>query len=246
MTYNFDETAQYSPIAEGFKINVVMNGTNENGVWIQLEEYSSYIHVGTHMDAPAHFTKGGQTVEQIPVDRLIAPAAVIDITAKAAIEPDAEATIEDLLHWESVTGQTLNETIVILKSGWGKKWSDRAAFLGTPENDASKFHFPGLDPDAAAWLVKSRNIYGIATETLSFDKGSSKTYASHQILLGNNIFALENIANADKIPIYGAKLYVMPMKIGKASGSPTRIIATFPKITYDHSSTSNEQNCFTI
>lgn len=183
------------------------------------------------MDAPAHFSKGGLTIDKIPIHRLVAvAAAVIDITAKAQLDIDAEATVEDLLQWESTTGQSLNETVVFLKSGWGKKWNNRTDFFGTPENDATKLHFPGLAPDAARWLVENRNIYGIGTETLSFEKGSTRVFPVHQTLLGHGIYGLENVANVDKIPIYGAKLYVMPMKIGQASGAPTRIIATYPII----------------
>ncbi|CAL1268757.1 unnamed protein product [Larinioides sclopetarius] len=235
LTYTFDETTLFSPVAKGFKVTVLRNGTADDGIWILYEEYSSYIHVGTHIDAPAHFTKDGLTVEQIPIDHFIAPAAVIDITDKAQLDPDAETTVEDLLYWESITGQSLNETIVLLKSGWGRKWNNRADFFGTPENDASKFHFPGLAPEAAVWLVQNRNIYAIGVETLSFDKGSSKNFMSHQTLLGHGIYAIENMANMDKIPIYGAKLYVMPMKIGDASGAPTRIIAVYPEVIFDNS-----------
>ncbi|CAL1268754.1 unnamed protein product [Larinioides sclopetarius] len=231
MSYTFDETTQHYPGTKEFVLNVVRNGTLEGSdIWIQSEEYSSAIHVGTHMDAPAHFARGGLTVDQIPVHRLIAAAAVIDITAKAQLDRDAEATVEDLLHWESITGQTLDETVILLKTGWGKKWNNRTDFFGTPENDATKLHFPGLAPDAATWLVENRNIYGIGTEALSFDKGATRSFPVHQTLLGHGIYGLENVANVDKIPIYGAKLYVMPMKIGKASGAPTRIIATYPLI----------------
>ncbi|KAF8777850.1 isatin hydrolase-like [Argiope bruennichi] len=239
MSYRFDDTTLHFPGTKEFEIIVVRNGTmEENGIWVQSEEYSSSTHVGTHMDAPAHFTKGGLTIDQIPVHRFIAPAAVIDITAKAQLDRDAEATVEDLLHWESITGQTLNETIVLLKTGWGKKWNNRTDFFGTPENDATKLHFPGLAPDAATWLVENRNIYGIGTETLSFEKGATRTYPVHQTLLGHGIYGLENVANVDKIPIYGAKLYVLPMKVGRASGAPTRIIATYP-IILDPPSSSN-------
>ncbi|GIY95589.1 uncharacterized protein CEXT_464931 [Caerostris extrusa] len=191
MTYTFDETTLHYPTTKEFEMNVILNGTIERGTWLQVEEYSSAIHVGTHMDAPAHFTKGGQTVEEIPVDRLIASAAVIDITAKSRSRARCRGH-----HRRSVA-------------------------LGIR-----------LSGEAAQWLVDNRNIYGIATETLSFDKGSTRTFPSHNILLGHGIYGLENVANVDKIPIYGAKLHVMPMKIGRGSGAPTRIIATFPKILF--------------
>ncbi|GFT37510.1 kynB [Nephila pilipes] len=249
MTYTFDETTLNYPGMKKFDITTLVNGTTDQGFWLRYEEFSVGIHVGTHMDAPAHFSKNGITIHDIPVSRLIAPAAVIDITAKAELDPDAEATVEDLLRWESVTGQSLNETILLLRCGWGKKWGDQEAFFGTSDNDPNNLHFPGLAPDAARWMVENRNILGIGTETLSFDNGPSVNKDVHQILLGHGLFGIENIANMDKIPIYGATLYVMPMKIGDASGAPTRIVATFPEIMFDYSTVStakDTESCYTI
>lgn len=249
MTYTFDETTLNYPGMKKFELKTLQNGMTDQGYWLRFEEFSVGIHVGTHMDAPAHFSKNGITIDQIPVPRLIAPAAVIDITAKAELDPDTEATVEDLLHWESVTGQSLNETILLLRSGWGKKWGNHEAFFGTPDNDPTKLHYPGIAPDAARWIVENRNIFGIGTETLSFDHGPSLSKDVHQILLGHGLFGIENMANMDKIPIYGATLYVMPMKIGDASGAPTRIVATFPQVMFDFSaihSAKDSESCYTI
>ncbi|XP_055946072.1 isatin hydrolase-like [Argiope bruennichi] len=235
MTHTFDETVIHYPFVNGFQMETEMNGTELNGVWILTEKYSSSIHVGTHMDAPLHFIPDGLAVDQIPINHFFAPAAVIDITEKAELDPDAEVTVEDLLNWECLTEQSLNGTIVLLKSGWGKRWNDEIAFLGTSDGHLSNSHFPGFSAEAAIFLVQNRTIYGVGTDTISFDKGSSKTFPAHQILLRHGIFGLENVANVEQIPIYGAQLYVMPMKIGKASGAPTRIIASYiaPKIVQD-------------
>ncbi|GFS30415.1 uncharacterized protein TNIN_312601 [Trichonephila inaurata madagascariensis] len=241
MTYTFDETTLHYPGTKGFQMKVVMNGTELNGVWVQGEEISSAIHVGTHMDAPLHFTPLGVPVDQLDIRRLVAPAAVIDITAKAELDPDADVTVEDLLHWESITGQSLNETVVFLKSGWGKKWNNQTAFFGTPDYDATKLHSPGLSPESATWLVENRNIYGLGTETVSLDKGPSQDFQVHQILLVRGIYGMENVANVDKIPIYGATVHVMPMKIGKGSGAPVRIVATYPEIIFDSMLPTNEE-----
>ncbi|CAL1297033.1 unnamed protein product [Larinioides sclopetarius] len=232
MTHTFDETIIHYPIVSGFKMEVELNGTELNDIWVLGEKYSASIHLGTHMDAPAHFYPDGISVDQIPVEHFFAPAAVIDITEKVELDIDAEATVEDLLNWECLTEQSLNGTIVLLKSGWGKRWNNETAFLGTSVGSLFDSHFPGFSEEAASFLVENRTIYGVGTEAISFDKGSSKTFPAHQILLRNGIFGLENVANVDRIPIYGAQLYVMPMKIGKASGAPTRIIATYiaPKI----------------
>lgn len=206
---------------------------------VQGEEMATATHMGTHMDAPSHFSPGGLNIDQISLSKLISPAAVISIEDRAAEDREALVTVEDLENWERVTGHSLNGTVVLFNSGWGKKWHNRADFLGTEENDASKLRFPGISREAAQWLVDNRDINGFGMDTMSFDKGSSTDFPAHNILLGRGIFGLENVANMEKIPIYGATLYVMPMKIRYASGAPTRVIATFPKVIFDQGRQEN-------
>ena len=201
---------------------------------VQGEEITTATHMGTHMDSPSHFSPGGLNIDQIEISKLISPAAVISIEDRASQDPDALVTVEDLENWERVTDQSLNGTIVLFNTGYGKKWLNRAEFLGTEENDITKLRFPGISREAAQWLVDNREINGIGMDTMSFDRGISTDYPAHNILLGRGIFGLENVANMDKIPIYGATLHVMPMKIRYASGSPTRVIATFPKVIFEH------------
>ncbi|GFU86330.1 isatin hydrolase [Trichonephila clavipes] len=229
MSYTFDENTLHWPTNKKFELTVTMNGTAKEGFWMQTEEYFSGIHVGTHMDAPCHFAKGRWTVDQIPLNHLVAPAAVIDITKKAELDRDALVQIEDLQNWEMITGHTLNGTIIMIRSGWGRRWPNREAYTGTADYDPTKLHFPGMSKEAAQWLVDKRQIYGVGIDTLSVDNGVSQGFPTHRILYDKNIFGLENVANMEKLPIYGTTLYVMPMKIGKASGAPTRIMATYPK-----------------
>ncbi|GBM57893.1 hypothetical protein AVEN_52404-1 [Araneus ventricosus] len=184
------------------------------------------------MDAPCHFAKGRWSVDQIPLDHLIAPAAVVDIKSRAEEDRDALVQVDDLENWEMLSGEKLDGHIVMIRSGWGNRWRDREAFIGTADNDTSKFHFPGVSKEAAKWLADNRDVYGVATETVSLDNGPSQDLIAHRTLLEKNIYGLENVANMEQIPLYGATLYVMPMKIGSASGAPTRIIATFPKILF--------------
>ena len=200
---------------------------------VQGEEMTTPTHIGTHMDAPSHFVAGGKDIDQMAISEFIAPAAVINIKAKAALNPDVEVAIEDLENWERVTGESLNGTIVLVNSGWHKKWHNRTAYMGTADRDFSKLHFPGISGEAAQWLVDYRDIKGVGIDCVSFDKGQSSDFPTHNIILGRGLYGLENVANLDKIPIYGAMLHVMPMKIGRASGAPTRIIATYPKVVFD-------------
>lgn len=197
---------------------------------LQLEEYTSATHVGTHMDAPCNLALRKWCVDEIPLERLAAPAAVVDITEKAESNPDAMVDINDLKRWEDISLRSLNGTIVILRTGWGRRWNNKTSFIGTSGNDTSRFHFPGMSPDAAQWLVNNRDIYGVATETVSLDHGKSRDFRAHRILLAANIYGLENVANVEEIPIVGAFIHAMPMKIGRASGAPTRIVARYPKV----------------
>jgi kynurenine formamidase len=93
----------------------------------------------------------------------------------------------------------------------------------------AELHFPGLDPDAASWLVKERNIKAVGIDTPSIDSGQSKDFRTHRLLCGNNITAYENIANLDQLPSTGAYLVAAPMKIKGGSGSPLRLLAWIPK-----------------
>ncbi|GFT37507.1 uncharacterized protein NPIL_513881 [Nephila pilipes] len=232
MTYVFDENAHRYPLFRKFNMSVTVNGTTDAGIWIRSEEYVSSTHAGTHMDAPSHFIMNGINIDQIPISQFIAPAAVIDITEKVSLNPDSGATIDDLINWESITGHSLNGTIILFRSGWGQKYYNTTAYLGTSDNDVNKMIYPGIEPEAAQWLVDNRNIKGIGVDTLSFDKGTTIDFRSHLILLGRGIFGLENVANMEEIPIHGAMLYVLPMKIAGASGAPTRVIATFPEVIF--------------
>ena len=119
----------------------------------------------------------------------------------------------------------------MLKTGFGRRWADRAAYLGTDKSGASAvadLHFPGLAPEAARWLVEHRAIKAIGIDTASIDHGQSQTFQSHVTLFKHNVPAFENVANLDKLPAAGATVIALPMKIGGGSGAPLRIIAIKP------------------
>ncbi|XP_015923067.1 isatin hydrolase-like [Parasteatoda tepidariorum] len=229
MSYVFDNNTLHKPKTEKFRLILKHNGTTEKGFWLQSDNYSSGVHVGTHIDAPCHFAKGRWCVDQIPLDHLVAPAAVIDVTKQTKNDSDYLVKVDDLMKWEILSGKSLDSTIVMLRSGWGRRWGDRESFTGTTGNDTTQLHFPGMSEEASKWLIENRSIYGLGTETLSIDSGQSRDFKTHRVLNEGNVFGLENVANMEEIPLYGATLYVMPMKIRHASGAPVRIIATFPK-----------------
>ncbi|MFM2125499.1 MAG: hypothetical protein RL328_1950, partial [Acidobacteriota bacterium] len=149
-------------------------------------------------------------------------------SAKAAQDRDYRVTVEDIALWERGHTNIAENSIVVIRTGWGKFWPDRKQYLGSDvKGDISNLHFPALSKDAAELLV-TRKIAGLGIDTASMDYGPSKDFIVHQILNGANIYGIENIANAEKLPETGATLIVMPMKIGEGSGGPARVVALLP------------------
>ena len=184
------------------------------------------------MDAPVHFAAGKQAMDEVPIDRLIGNAIVIDVSDRAIPDPDYQVSVDDFLSWEMDNGPVPPEVIVLIHTGFGRYWPDPIRYMGTDEKGpeaVAKLHFPGLHPDAARWLVDERKIKAIGLDTPSIDFGQSKLFESHQILFAENIPAFENVANLDQVPVTGALVFALPMKIDGGSGGPLRIVAWLPE-----------------
>lgn len=228
LSYTFDDKTVYWPNAEGFRHRKDSWAKTPGGYWYAAGEFTSAEHGGTHLDAPVHFSEGKLTLDQLPVERLVAPVSVIDVTAQAAKERDYRVTPEDITTWEKAHAPIAANSIVVIRTGWGKFWPDRKQYLGSDvKGDIANLHFPALSKEAAELLV-TRKIAGLGIDTASMDYGPSKDFIAHQILNGANIYGIENIANAEKLPETGATLIVMPMKIGEGSGGPARVVALLP------------------
>jgi len=134
--------------------------------------------------------------------------------------------VNDIIHWEEKNGKIPEKAFVLIYSDWGKYWPDPVAYQGRDGEDDVDLSFPGLDPNAAQWLVENRKIVGVGIDTPSMDNGPSKTFGAHVALSKANIFILENVANMDKLPgPTGFTIVALPMKIYEGTGAPTRIIA---------------------
>ena len=226
LSYAYDERTVSWPTAESFKLDIVAAGVTEGGYYYTANNFCMAEHGGTHLDAPVHFSEGRHTNDQIPIDRLIGAAVVVDVSAGAAANPDYQVGVADLEAWEAVHGLIPDGAVLLLRTGWGSRWPDRAGYLGTtltgPEA-VPALHFPGLHPDAARWLVQNRNIDALGIDTPSIDYGQSTLFESHRILYAQNIPALENVAALDRMPLTGAYVVALPMKIAGGSGGPARI-----------------------
>jgi kynurenine formamidase len=185
--------------------------------------YSTPEHLGTHIDAPNHFEDNQPSVDKLRLETLIGPAIVIDISDKVENNADYELTVADIIHWEDVNGRIQERSIILLNTGWWRRWDDYEKYMNV--DDANKLHFPGYSADAASFLVEKRGINGIGIDTLSADYGISTDFAVHHIINGSSKYILENVANLDKLPPTGATLIIAPIKIEGGSGGQTRIWA---------------------
>lgn len=228
LTYSFDETTVYWPNAEPFQREKQMWKITPGGYWYAAAKFSMSEHCGTHFDSPIHFGQAKLTAERIPVSRFIGPAVVIDVSRSAAANRDYRMTAADIQAWEKEYGPVSSQSIVLVHTGWGKYWPDRKRYLGSDvPGDVEHLHFPGISKEAAEMLV-AREVDGVGIDTASLDYGPSRDFITHQVLNNADIFGLENVANLEKLPLKGATLIALPMKITNGTGGPVRIIAILP------------------
>lgn len=232
MTYPYDENTIYWPTAKPFELTKVSWGISDGGWWYASYEYSASEHGGTHVDAPIHFAQNGRTIDQVPLEEWIGPAVKIDVIKKCAKDRDYLLRVDDIKAWEKRYGKIPNAAWVIMDTGIDTKYyPDKKKVLGTDktgEEAIPELSFPGFSVESAEFLIKERNITGVAIDTPSIDRGQSKDFKVHQILFAADKLALENIANLDKLPPSGAVLYAIPMLIKEGTGAPARVFAILP------------------
>ena len=233
LSHAYDEQTIFWPTAaEGFKLRHDAEGMTPAGFYYAANSFSTAEHGGTHLDAPVHFAQGHPSVDQIPVERFLGLAVVVDVTAQSAENPDYQVSIGDLERVEREQGPIPRDAILLLRTGFSQRWPDAARYLGTAEKGeqaAAKLHFPGLHPDAARWLVANRPVKAIGIDTASIDYGQSTLFETHRALYAADVPAFENLTALDRLPSRGAFIVALPMKIAHGTGAPLRAVAIVPK-----------------
>ena len=230
LTHPFNADSVYWPTAKTFDKETVFQGETDGGYYYSAFNFAAAEHGGTHLDAPIHFAEGALPADQVPVDQLIGPGVVIDVTAQAAKDVDYLVTVDDIEAHEQVHGQIPESAIVLINTGRAGLYPDREKYMGTAERGpeaVAKLHFPGLSKEGAELLV-ARRIGAVGIDTPSIDYGHSKTFDTHVALMTHNIPAFENVANMSELPPTGATIIALPMKIEGGSGGPLRIVAPLP------------------
>lgn len=231
LSWPFDEHTLYWPTSpSAFEHKELAYGPTPGGYFYSSYSICTPEHGGTHLDAPIHFAAKGLTADAIPLEQLIAPVVVIDVAQKAAANADYRLTADDVRAWEARNGTIAAGTIVLLRTGWGKRWPNRKAYFGDDTPGATdKLHFPSYGEDSARLLVNERRVAAIGVDTASIDYGPSTDFIVHRVALGANVPGLENIANLERVPERGAWLMALPMKIARGSGGPVRVVALVPR-----------------
>lgn len=228
LSHTFDEKTLYWPTDKHFEHNQVAWGRTEGGFWYSSFTYGGSEHGGTHIDAPIHFGEGKRSVDQIPIEQLIGSAVVIDISAACDSDPDYLLSVEDIGKHEQRHSRIEPGSIVMIRSGWSRRWPDARQYLGSDvPGDTRNLHFPGVSPEAAEALVE-RDVAIVGIDTASIDHGPSSDFKAHQVFAAAQIACLENVNRLEELPPTGAIVFALPMKIGGGSGGPCRVVALVP------------------
>lgn len=203
----------------GFYIEITKNYENEGEVKFCNQKLTLEAGVGTHMDAPVHCIPGSLSIADLPLDVLISPGVMIDISEKA--HENYSLTLQDILSFEESHGKIPAGAFVMVYTGWSRHWL-------TPESYRNEYRFPSISKEAAVFLLK-RGVNGLGIDTLSPDRPESG-YPVHQLLLAKGKYIIENIANAHLLPPLGSQIFALPLKIAGATEAPMRLIAIIPEV----------------
>jgi len=232
LSHAYDETTIFWPTSDPFRLEKTADGITPDGYYYASNNFFTAEHGGTHLDAPLHFSRGAQAVDQIPIERFFGAAVVIDVVARADGDADYQIGVEDLTAAEKSEGTIPANAIVLFRTGFSRRWPDAARYLGTAARGAEAvrdLHFPGLHPDAARWLIANRTVRAVGIDTASIDYGQSTLFETHRALFERNIPAFENLTALERLPLRGASIVALPMKIGGGSGAPLRAVAILPR-----------------
>jgi kynurenine formamidase len=231
LSHAYNEDTLYWPGSPStFEKKRLAYGDTDAGYFYAANAVCTAEHGGTHLDAPLHFSAGGASADELPLENLVAPAVVIDVSSRTARDRNYRLTVDDVRAFEERHGRIEPGTIVLLRTGWSRYWPDALEYLGddTP-GDASKLEFPGFGEEAARLLVLERRVALLGLDTASIDYGRSSDFVVHRLAAANGVGGLENLTNLDRLPPVGTVLFALPMKIEGGSGGPVRVVALVPR-----------------
>jgi kynurenine formamidase len=204
-------------------------GVGTQGFGFFAQEYKLPGQWGTHVDPPAHFFRGKRFVDEITLQEMLLPLVVIDVSQKAANNPDYQVTMDDVRAWEAKYGQIPAKSFVAMRTDWSKRWPDSVKMRNADSQGVA--HYPGWSQEVLTYLYEERGITASGHETTDTDPGISTTkddYSLEAYILSLNKYQIELLANLDQVPAYGAIVSVTFPKPQKGSGFPARVFAILP------------------
>lgn len=189
-------------------------------------------HAGTHVDAPSHYFKEGDSSEKIDLSKLIGPAAVVDLRhldGEAENGASPAITVAHLEAWEAEHGRFEPGEIALLLTGWSKhyvKGEAGRAFLHEPVVLQSRPAWPAPEA-AAAIFLHERGVNAIGIDAPSMGSAEEGNEV-HRAGLSREMAFIEGLTNLDRLPARGASFVFLPIKMAVASGAPGRAIAVLP------------------
>ena len=179
-------------------VEIEITGTYEKNK-CQVRKLVIGTHTGTHIDAPRHFFPEGMSIDDVPLNRFLLDAHVVDLTGKMV---GGTIDADDLADLEFLSGNAL-----ILKIGWDAHW-------GT---DRFYKNFPVLDPDTGKALVEM-GVSALAVDIPLMPE-------IHEIFLGSGALLIENLCNLTVIKEPQVGMIAMPLKVQDGDGAPARVFA---------------------
>ncbi|VXC52115.1 Cyclase [Arthrobacter sp. 9V] len=198
----------------------------ERGDGFTAHRYSIVGQWGTHVDPPSHFVRGGRTLDELPVEEMLLPLVVLDISRRVTADPDATPGMGDVLEWESRNGDIPAGSFVALRTGWSRRWPDTAAMAN--RDDAGVSHTPGWSREVLEYLMEKRAVTAVGHEQTDTDPGmatSRQDFSLETYVLAQDKWQIELMANLEHVPEAGAALIATWAKPLEGSGFPARVFA---------------------
>jgi kynurenine formamidase len=170
-----------------------------------------YSHAGTHLDAQTHFAAGPECIDQIPLERCLGPAWVVNLDG---LQPKA---LISTAHLGEVAGKLEPGESLILRTGWSRH-ADRAQYY--------RDNLPRIAEDLARWCVEKKvRMLGVEPPSVADVNNREELTRIHQILLGGGVTIIEGLTNLDGLREPRVFFAALPLKIEGGDGCPCRAFA---------------------
>ena len=184
-----------------------------------------YSHCGTHMDAPPHFGVAGPSIAEIPLDRCMGPAWVVDPVGCSPVEAGSEENAsrrhcERALIRVADLGETADRIQegdgLLLRTGWSR-------FIHEP---AYRDQLPRVSLELAEWCVaRGVRMLGVEPPSVADVNNREELTSVHRVLLQAGVIIVEGLANLDQIRREKVTFMALPLKVAGGDGAPVRALA---------------------